>query len=104
MVFLLELITKIENGEELPSGELKDYCHLMAVLRDSISPRCVCVLDGINWDNPPKSPEKLPDNWVEFKNLKDEGSRRYFKHKILTKSIFNGRNPKICTGNISVHI
>lgn len=57
----------------------------MYVLRDSISPQCVCVLDGINWDNPPRSPEKLPENWEEFKNSKDEGKRRYFKHKIYTK-------------------
>lgn len=83
--YLVELITKIESGEELPSGELKDYCHLMAVLRDSISPRCVCVLDGINWDNPPKSPEKLPENWEEYRDSRDIGNRRYFKHKIYSK-------------------
>ena len=58
---LTDLIVRIESGEDLPSGELRDYCHLMAVLRDSISPKCVCVLDGINWDNPPQNPEKLPE-------------------------------------------
>ncbi len=83
--YLLELITRIQGGEELPSGEWKDYCHLMAVLRDSISPQCVCILDGINWNNPPRSPEKLPEGWQEYKNSKDDGNRRFFKQKVYPK-------------------
>ncbi len=82
---LTDLITRIESGEDLPSGEFKDYCHLMAVLRDSISPKCVCALDGINWDNPPKNPERLPEVWEEYRDQRDNGERRYFKHTLYPK-------------------
>ncbi len=82
---LTDLIARIEGGEELPSGEWKDYCHLMAVLRDSISPKCVCALDGINWDNPPRSPERLPEGWQEYKIPNNGGKRLFFRHKIYPK-------------------
>ncbi len=82
---LTDLIARIESGEDLPSGEMRDYCHLMATLRDSISPQCVCLLDDINWDNPPRSPEKLPEVWEEFENPKNQGNRLSFRHKIYTK-------------------
>ncbi len=84
---LTDLITRIEGGEELPSGELKDYCHLMAILRDSISPPCVCILDGINWDNPPKSPERLPDVWEFVENDPNNGHRPRYRHKTYTRII-----------------
>ncbi len=84
---LTDLITRIESGEDLPNGEWKDYCHLMAVLRDSISPQCVCVLDGINWDNPPRSPERLPEVWELIVDERDQGNRFRFKHKTYTRIV-----------------
>ncbi len=84
---LLDLINRIENGEDLPSGEMRDYCHLMAVLRDSISPKCVCALDGINWDNPPRSPEKLPEVWELIQYEPNNGNRLRFQHKIYTRIV-----------------
>ncbi len=54
----------------------------MAVLRDSISPPCVCALDEINWDNPPRNPEKLPEGWEEFFKSNNQGNRRFFRHKV----------------------
>ena len=84
---LRDLITRIEGGEDLPSGEWKDYCHLMAVLRDSISPKCVCVLDGINWNNPPKSPEKLPEVWELIVDERDQGFRPRYRNKLYPKIV-----------------
>jgi len=100
--YLLELIDRIESGEELPSGEWKDYCHLMAVLRDSISPPCVCVLDGINWDNPPRSPEKLPEVWELFERAKNNGNRKFFRHKLYPKIVI-GIDMKDSNGNKKPH-
>ncbi len=84
---LTDLINRIESGEDLPSGEMRDYCHLMAVLRDSISPQCVCVLDGINWDNPPKNPEKLPKVWELIQDEPNNGNRLRFQDKTYTKIV-----------------
>ncbi len=99
---LIALITRIENGEELPSGEMRDYCHLLYVLRDSISPQCVCVLDGINWDNPPKSPEKLPEVWEFFEREKNMGNRKFFRHKRYPKIVI-GIDIKDSNGNEKPH-
>lgn len=74
----------------------------MSILRDSISPQCVCVLDGINWDNPPKSPEKLPDGWELIEDDKNNGNRFRFQHKIYTK-IKIGFDAKDSNGNDKPH-
>jgi hypothetical protein len=83
--YLAELSSKVEAGEYLASGEMRDYCQLLATLRDSISSECVCILDGINWDNPPRNPALLPDVWQEYKAKEDQGNRRNFKHKLYPK-------------------
>jgi hypothetical protein len=84
---LADLIRRLEGGEVLPSGEMVDYCRLMAILRDSISPSCVCVLDGINWDNPPRSPEKLTDEWEFIEDDPNKGFRPRYRHKFYPKII-----------------
>jgi len=100
--YLLELIARIENGEELPAGEKRNYCHLMSILRDSISANCVCVLDGINWDNPPKNPDKLPEVWEEFKQPTTGGNRRFFRHKIYIKIVI-GFDVNNSNGEVKPH-
>ncbi len=99
---LTDLINRIEGDEKLPSGEMRDYCHLMAVLRDSISPACVCALDGINWDNPPRSPEKLPEVWELIPEDEYQSNRFRFQHKTYTK-IRIGFDAKDKNGNDKPH-
>ena len=54
---------------------------LLFLLRDSVSTECVGVLDGINWDNPPKSPEKLGEEWEEVTKPGIPGLTRTFRHR-----------------------
>lgn len=81
--YLEVLIEKKEAGEFLASGEEKDYCLLMAALKDSIVLDCLPVLEGINWERPPKSPEALGPDWVEITHpeQKKNGNRSEFCHK-----------------------
>jgi hypothetical protein len=55
------------------------------MLRNEISPECVCVLDGINWDNPPKSPADLSQDWELIEDEKSVSNRFIFKHKDYPK-------------------
>jgi hypothetical protein len=55
-------------------------------LRNEISPECVCILDGINWDNPPKSPEFLSEDW-EFIHDDPSRLRVRFRHKFYPKIV-----------------
>ncbi len=80
--YLAELSARLQAGEYLASGEMKDYCCLTFELRNEISPECVCLLDGINWDNPPKSPEFLSEEWEEYFVKENLIGRRFFRHKI----------------------
>lgn len=82
--YLAELIARRESGEQLPKGEMHDYCHLLYVLKDSIPLECVCVLDGINWDKPPQNPEKLSGDWEEVSTSeqKERTTTRTFKHRL----------------------
>jgi hypothetical protein len=84
---LAELTQKLAQEGGLPLGDYKDYCQLMAVLRDSIPTDCVCVLDGIDWNNPPKSPEELPDEWEEVTDPRNGSGRKEFAHKKYPKII-----------------
>ncbi len=82
--YLAELIARRESGEQLPKGEMHDYCHLLYVLKDSVPLECVCVLDGINWDKPPQNPEKLNGDWEDVTNPNDINRQR-FKNKRYPK-------------------
>ena len=87
--YLDELIERKEKGEILPSGEEKDFCILMASLRDSILLDCMPVLEGINWERPPKSPEALGPDWVEITSDKqdEDATTRKFQHLVYKKLI-----------------
>ena len=78
--YLQELQNRKDTGEYLSAGEQTDFCELLFELRDSISTDCVGCLDGINWDNPPKMPNKLDDNWEEMPSY-DARNTRVFRHK-----------------------
>lgn len=82
--YLAELIARRESGEQLPKGEMHDYCHLLYVLKDSIPLECVCVLDGINWDKPPQTPEKLNGDWEEVTSERPD-RHLFFKHRVYQK-------------------
>ena len=75
-----QLSDRKEAGEFLTSGEQKDYCELLFQFRDSVSTECVGVLDGINWDNPPKSPEDLGEDWEELPSRLPKRHRN-FRHR-----------------------
>ena len=78
--YFQELQNRKEAGDYLTSGEKTDFCELLFLLRDSVSTECVSILDGINWDNPPKSPEFLSEDWEELPTGDSKRSRK-FKHK-----------------------
>jgi hypothetical protein len=85
--YLAELSARLQAGEYLASGEMKDYCRLTYELRNEISPECVCILDGINWDNPPKSPDFLSEDWEFIEDEPGNGVRPRFKHKVYPKIV-----------------
>ena len=78
--YFQELQNRKEAGDYLTSGEKTDFCELLFLLRDSVSVECVNILDGINWDNPPKSPEGLSEDWEELPSRKPR-EHREFKHR-----------------------
>ncbi len=91
--YLKYLIDKLTNQGSLPAGEMKDYCHLNYVLNQKMTLECACLLDQINWDNPPL-PEELPKEWEEIGTGSPTG--RLFKHKIYGFEIrFDYGNPNL---------
>jgi len=85
--YLAKLIIKIETKQELSEQEMFDYCHFLYVLRDSISSECVCILDGIDWENPPKNPDFLSEDWKEITHPHQAlySNTRVFVHKKYNK-------------------
>jgi hypothetical protein len=99
--YLAELSARLQEGEYLASGEMKDYCRLTYELRNEISPECVCILDGINWDNPPESPDFLSEDW-EFIEDDPNKFRKRFRHKQYRKIVI-GFDVNDCRGENRPH-
>jgi hypothetical protein len=92
----------LQAGEYLASGEMKDYCRLTYELRNEISPECVCILDGINWDNPPKSSDFLSEDWELLYEEKSLSNRLKYRLKKYPKIII-GFDSKDRNGNENPH-
>jgi hypothetical protein len=65
------LDTKYRGGKELTESEFKKYCELLEKIWKKHLPACYCKdgienqTSGIDWTNPPKSPEDLSSDWTE---------------------------------------
>ncbi len=64
------LDTKYREGKELTENEFKKYCELLEKIWKKHLPDCYCKdgienpTPGIDWTNPPKSPEDLNSDWT----------------------------------------
>lgn len=83
------LDTKYREGKELSENEFKTYCDLLEKIWKKHLPACYCKdgidnqTPGIDWTNPPKSPEDLGEDWEIFIHPKIlvEINRKEYVHK-----------------------
>ncbi|MBP7283444.1 MAG: hypothetical protein KBA66_17805 [Leptospiraceae bacterium] len=83
------------KGEKLDKKEFALYCLLLEKVWKMHLLSCYCpdgVINptpGIDWSNPPSSPEKLGSEWVEVttEKAKENGNSRVFVHKVTKEKI-----------------
>ncbi len=83
----LDIAYKI--GKKLTDKEFEQYCFLMRKIRKTKLADCVCKegidnsTPGIDWLNPPKSPDFLDSDWVEITHprARQFSNTRKFIHK-----------------------
>jgi hypothetical protein len=99
------LDAKYRNGQELSESEFKTYCELLEKIWKMHLPVCYCKdgiekpTPGIEWTNPPKSPEDLGEDWEILVNPKVliEINRKDYVHK-KTKEMIGFDRERIVNG------
>ncbi|MBK8397725.1 MAG: hypothetical protein IPL26_21130 [Leptospiraceae bacterium] len=88
------LDSKYRDGKALTENEFKTYCELLEKIWKKHLPACYCKdgienpTPGIDWTNPPKSPEDLGSAWIDATDprMKENSSRRRFQN-LITKEV-----------------
>lgn len=92
---LTALHERYKKGEKLDEKEFALYCLLLEKIWKQHLLSCYCpdgVFNptiGIDWTNPPNSPEKLGREWEEVTNekAKENGNSRLFVNKVSKEKI-----------------
>jgi hypothetical protein len=92
---LTALHERYTKGEKLDKKEFAPYCLLLEKVWKRHLLSCYCPdgvinpTNGIDWTNPPNSPEKLGNEWMEVTNekVRSKSKRRDFIHKLTDEKI-----------------
>lgn len=100
--YLLTLDNKYKSGQKLSNQEWMDYCILLQKIWRQHRTDCFCSevknpTHGIDWTNPPDSPEKLSSDWelIQYPNVGQNKKRMDF-HNVHTgeKIAFDSESTK----------